>query len=125
MADVLAPTEQELRADFSEAASSPELVSFCQRLCQDYQLSASTLSFEWDLLTMNGGGGKAKRMTLESLSTLEERVSSTQQAKRMKLGEGKGGKGKGKGGGKGGRGGGAPASAEDLDAELDAYRAAK
>ena len=35
------------------------------------------------------------------------------------------GKGKGKGGGKGGggRGGGAPASAEDLDAELDAYRA--
>ena len=37
-------------------------------------------------------------------------------------GKGKG-RGKGKGGGKGGKGGGAPPSMDDLDADLDAYRA--
>ena len=78
----------DISMELPEAKANPELLQRCKRICDDFRLSAADLNFEWDLLTLNS---KSKRMTLEALSELEERVSA-QASKRMKVEGGKGAK---------------------------------
>ena len=77
-----AVTAADIRHEFAEAATNPDLITRCVRICQDYKLSASDLAVQWDLLTMNGKG--PKRMSIEMLSELESQARDEHMSKRAR-----------------------------------------
>ena len=80
-------TLQEVQAEFSDVTDNT-LLERCLRLCTSYQLSASQLLTQWELLIMNNASKGIKSLTLDTLGELETRVKEVDGAKRRKLSEG-------------------------------------
>eukprot|EP00316_Scyphosphaera_apsteinii_P019893 CAMPEP_0119318004 /NCGR_PEP_ID=MMETSP1333-20130426/45245_1 /TAXON_ID=418940 /ORGANISM="Scyphosphaera apsteinii, Strain RCC1455" /LENGTH=680 /DNA_ID=CAMNT_0007324095 /DNA_START=25 /DNA_END=2067 /DNA_ORIENTATION=- len=70
------PTQRDVQSEFQDV-SDPALTDRLLKLCHSYNLSASQLSTQWELLQMNGHVGK---MTLETLAALEHKVGQVSQS---------------------------------------------